>query len=172
MLKNLYAPWRTEYAIETDKAKNEGATEKECTFCSIINQNNDEKHFIFRRFTFNYVMLNLYPYNAGHLLIIPFAHTDSLELVRKEARAELMELASASTQIIKNTLNAHGINLGLNLGKAAGAGIPSHVHMHVLPRWIGDTNFLPTLAETKQISVDLYKIYNELKPAFAQLQGI
>lgn len=171
-MKNLYAPWRTEYATKTDKSKNEDVEQKDCIFCSIANQQNDEENFVLRRFTYNYIMLNLFPYNAGHLMIVPFEHVDSLEVMDKSARSELMELASVSTRIMKETLQAQGINLGLNIGKIAGAGIPSHLHMHVLPRWLGDTNFLPTLAETKQISVDLYKIYGQLRPAFAQLQGI
>ena len=111
-------------------------------------------------------MLNLYPYNAGHLLILPFEHTATLEALPKATRTEIMELTSLCTKILESELKCDGINVGINLGRAAGAGIPSHLHLHVLPRWNGDTNFLPTLADTKQVSFDLKKIYTLLKKAF------
>jgi ATP adenylyltransferase len=115
------------------------------------------------------VMLNRFPYNAGHLLILPYAHKAGLNELSKEDRQELTELTNASIEIVKRELTCDGVNIGANLGKAAGAGIPSHLHMHILPRFLGDTNFLPTLADTKQISFDLGKIYTRLKPHFEQL---
>ena len=111
-------------------------------------------------------MLNLYPYNAGHLLIVSLDHKNRLKELSPEERNELIELTDKSIQILEKTINPAGFNIGLNIGKAGGAGIPSHLHQHVLPRWIGDTNFLPLLAETKQVSVNLKDLYNQLKPHF------
>jgi len=162
----LFAPWRSEYTQDTGDAKTEQITEKDCIFCNQIKKNNDKKYLILGRFTYNFVILNHFPYNAGHLLIMPFEHKPYLHNITKKARTELMELTNKSITIIMNTLKAHGANVGINFGKIAGAGIPSHFHLHVLPRWSGDTNFLPTLCDTKQISFDLCTIYKQLKPSF------
>jgi ATP adenylyltransferase len=165
----LYAPWRTSYSSSIHEAKQENASADQCIFCQQLERPDDAAHFIFRRFKRVMVMLNLYPYNAGHLLILPLAHLSRLDELDKQTRADIMELTTHSTEILTRVLGAHGINVGLNLGKAAGAGIPAHLHMHVLPRWTGDTNFLPTLAHTKQISFDLQDMFARLKPAFDAL---
>lgn len=168
-MDRLYAPWRSPYATDTDSGKNDNATSEQCVFCKHLKDNTDAKHFIFRRFTHNFIMLNLFPYNAGHLMVLPFEHKAQLHALSAPARAELMELTTECIRIVTDVLGAHGVNMGMNLGKAAGAGIPSHVHMHVLPRWIGDTNFLPTLGHTKQISFDLVEMYKKLLPAIQQI---
>lgn len=165
-MKKLYAPWRSSYTTSTARTKNENTKKNECVFCSQIKEKKDAKHFILKRTKNSIVMLNLYPYNAGHLLVLPVSHTATLDKLSKEQRAELMELVSQTSSIVTKILGAEGVNVGLNLGKASGAGIPSHLHFHVLPRWIGDTNFLPTLSDTKQISFDLKKIYTQLKKGF------
>jgi ATP adenylyltransferase len=162
----LFAPWRSKYAQDTGNTKTEKTTEKECVFCNMLKENNDKKNLILRRFAHNFIMLNQFPYNAGHLLIMPLEHKPALHDISKKARNELIELTNKSIEILKNILKAEGINVGLNFGKAAGAGIPSHLHLHVLPRWAGDTNFLPTLSDTKQIPFDLHDIYKQLKPSF------
>ena len=169
-MKFLYCPWRSRYSQTNGHGKTEETTEKECIFCYISKEKQDEKNFILKRFAHNFVMLNRFPYNAGHLLIVPFAHAAQLSDVNKEARVELIELTTHSISIVKETLEAHGTNTGINFGKAAGAGIPSHYHMHILPRWLGDTNFLPTLTGTKQISFDLHHIYQQLKPSFDTIE--
>lgn len=166
-MKKIYAPWRSKYTTNTARTKNENAKDKECVFCKQFKQKKDTQHFILKRTKHNAIMLNLYPYNAGHLLIMPLSHTATLDKLSKTARTELMELLSESAQVVKKIVGAEGVNIGLNLGKAAGAGIPSHLHFHVLPRWVGDTNFLPTLSDTKQVSFDLKKIYTQLKKGFA-----
>ena len=166
-MKRIYAPWRSKYAKDTGRTKQERTTKNECVFCKQLAQKNDTKSFILKRLKHNVIMLNRFPYNAGHLLIIPLDHKASLDRLSKSARTELMELISNSARILKESLNADGINIGLNIGKAGGAGIPSHIHFHVLPRWQGDTNFLPTLADTKQVSFDLNEMYKRLKKAFA-----
>jgi len=163
-MKKLFAPWRSNYTTGTAH-KNDGTeTEHECGFCTQLAENNDPKYFIFRRFKHTALMLNRYPYNAGHLLIITLDHTAKLPDLSKEARAELQELTSHSVTILEKTLEPAGMNVGLNLGKAAGAGMPAHLHVHVLPRWLGDTNFLPALGKTRIISFDLTQVYEKLKP--------
>lgn len=168
-MKFLYAPWREDYSSAIDKAsKQSDASQAACVFCKQLAENNDEKNLIIKRFHHNYVLLNKYPYNAGHILILPLEHHAELSELSLPARIELIELINSTIELMQTTLNPHGFNVGFNLGKEAGAGIPSHLHAHVLPRWQGDTNFLPTLADTKQISFDLHKIYERLKMAFEQ----
>lgn len=167
-MKMLYAPWREDYtnnAAHGPKGQ-EGVSADECIFCEQLKQDNDTEHFIVRRFQHTYLVLNRYPYNGGHLLALPLAHAAKLEQLSKEARQELMEIMSKSTTILERELGAQGINIGLNMGKAAGAGLPSHLHFHVLPRWLGDTNFLPTIGQTKTVSTDLETLFNKLKPHF------
>lgn len=167
-MKKLYAPWRSTYTTSTAQ-KEESTTTEFCIFCKKLQDQTDRDHYILKRFTHHAVLLNLYPYNAGHLLIVPYEHVQKLNMLKPEARTELIELAQHCADIAINTLDAQGINIGLNLGKAAGAGIPSHLHMHVLPRWIGDTNFLPTIADTKAVSYDLNIMYDQLKKPFDDL---
>jgi ATP adenylyltransferase len=168
-MKHLYAPWRSDYTVNTARTKNENGSIDDCVFCQQLADHHDEKHFILRRFEHNAVLLNRYPYNAGHLLIIPCAHEATLPALSPQARIALFELATHSYTIVTEVLKAHGVNMGINFGKAAGAGIPAHLHLHVLPRFNGDTNFLPTLAETKPISFDLNNVYQQLKPAFDKI---
>ena len=168
-MKKLYAPWRSDYASSVAQTKEEKAGAQDCIFCTQFSLNTDDEHFILKRFKYNCIMLNRYPYNAGHLLIIPFEHRAELDQLDAAARSEMMELASKSTELLRTALKPDGFNIGFNLGKAAGAGIPAHLHMHILPRWSGDTNFLPTLSDTKQISFDLGKMFKDLKPYFEKL---
>jgi ATP adenylyltransferase len=168
-MKKLYAPWRDTYSLSVAGKESEHIPTSGCVFCSHFNETNDSKNFIIRRFKHCVVMLNLYPYNAGHLLILPHKHIANLSDMSKDARAELIELANHSTEIVKKILKTDGCNVGLNLGRAAGAGIPSHLHLHVLPRFTGDTNFLPLIADVKIVSFDLHDIYKQLKPSFDAL---
>lgn len=167
MIKQLHAPWRDTYAKQDSSAKSNDSTQ--CPFCIESQSHNDDENFILNRFTYTYVVLNRYPYNAGHLLILPFKHIPTLESLHKSARAELIEVINISCNLLTTFLQAPGINLGANIGMAAGAGIPSHFHMHALPRWPGDTNFMPVLGETKVISFDLNTIFNKLKPEFKKI---
>jgi ATP adenylyltransferase len=168
-MKNLYAPWRANYTTGSARKNDAGQPKDSCVFCIQLHDQQDAKHFILKRFRHHVVMLNLYPYNAGHLLIISNEHCASLSELTQEARSELMEITNLCVEIVKKAFNAPGVNVGLNLGKAAGAGIPSHLHMHVLPRFVGDTNFMPTIAEVKVISFDLNEIYQQLKVYFEQV---
>jgi diadenosine tetraphosphate (Ap4A) HIT family hydrolase len=165
----LYAPWRDKYV--TQNKKNILNPEGGCVFCEKFLKNDRiDQEYILKKTAHAFVILNLYPYNGGHLLILPMEHAANLEDISKEARSELMELMSASVTILKNVLKAEGVNTGFNLGSASGAGLPEHLHLHIVPRWENDTSFITTIGQTKNISVDLEKVYNDLKPAFQALE--
>ena len=164
----LYAPWRDKYL--TDCKKQNNALKNDCVFCEkLVVKDPASQEFILKKTKYAFVILNIFPYNGGHLLILPYEHVENLEDLSKEVRSELMELMAATIIIVKNVLKVDGINAGLNLGKTSGS-IPDHVHLHVVPRWNGDTNFLMTIGQTKSVSVDLEKVYNDLKPAFQALE--
>lgn len=165
-MKNLYAPWRSPYSSSDASHKDAATPSSDCVFCDCIKQSNDEYNFILKRYTHCIAILNKYPYNAGHLMVIPLKHVKKLTEIPAEALNEMMTVITHASGIIEEQLKSEGINIGLNLGTASGAGIPSHLHWHVLPRWNGDTNFLPTLANTKVISFDLKEIYQLLAPHF------
>lgn len=167
-MKKIYCPWRSSYTDDKSRSKHEDATPEECVFCRHFKDHHDEQHFILKRSKHNAIMLNRFPYNAGHILIIPFAHVADMNQLSPEARTEMMELMSESIKILQDALQAPGINTGMNLGSIAGAGIPSHIHMHVIPRFPGDTNFLATVGDTKHISYSLSDIFTKLKPYFSQ----
>lgn len=169
-MNSLYAPWRSNYTESVEEAKLKDTHSEVCIFCEHIKHpEHDAATFVLKRSKHACIMFNKYPYNAGHLLIVPNEHMGHLDHLSDETRTELMALANASTLILKKVAHAQGFNIGLNLGQVAGGSIPAHLHMHVLPRWIGDTNFLPTLGETKVISFDLVKMYADLKPHFDTL---
>lgn len=164
-MKKLYAPWRSNYVNRVHTNTKSVA----CVFCTIRDAHNDAPEFVLKRFEHCMVMLNKYPYNAGHILVVPYGHKQELHEYTAVELAECMMEVSIATHVLKKVLGAHGCNVGINIGKAAGAGIPEHLHVHVLPRFTGDTNFLPTLAETKQISLDLSDIYKKLLTEYAKL---
>lgn len=157
-MKHLWAPWRMEYIL---KEKNEG-----CIFCEIPEENRDEKNYILYRGEFCFVILNTYPYNNGHIMIAPYSHVKNLEELNKDTINELMSLCQKSIFILKEKMNPQGFNIGVNIGKVAGAGILEHVHLHIVPRWQGDTNFMPVILDTKVIPEYLSKTYYLLKPNF------
>lgn len=170
-MKKLYAPWRRFYAQSVEDRKQGLSIDKEspqpCIFCTLAAQSDqDEKNFVLERFKHSFVMLNLYPYNGGHVLIVPYSHVETLDQLTADTRSELIEAANKIIRALEKELEPDGFNIGMNIGgKAAGGSIPDHIHMHVLPRWYGDTSFLPTLADTKPISEDLRALYIQLKGA-------
>lgn len=168
-MKRIYAPWRHDYV--TGKARSSATKEmkNECVFCHQLAQHDDDKYFIIRRFSHCAVVMNYYPYNAGHLLILTYKHVTFLKELSALERSEIMEVANASIIVLGQVINARGFNIGINLGAAAQGSIPDHLHMHVLPRWQGDTSFLETLTETTVISSDLFKTFEQLKQQFAEL---
>jgi len=165
-MKKIYAPWRESYIKNTAQKPNEKRKNIDCIFCHQLNENDDEKFFILKRYKHCFTMMNLYPYNEGHLLVIPITHKKDLDSLASEERHELIDCVNIGINAVQKVLKPHGFNLGVNLGSAGGAGIPSHVHFHVLPRWEGDTNFMPTIGETKILSSDLKELYKKLKKEF------
>ncbi|MFI5333335.1 MAG: HIT family protein [Candidatus Babeliales bacterium] len=159
----LYAPWRDDYA-KLVRNNFDGGTS--CVFCTQFNENNDTKNWIIKRFKRTVIMLNKYPYNAGHILVLPHAHGGDIFALSPDIRAELMEAATMSMQALKKLLNPPAFNMGLNLGKESGGSVTDHLHMHVLPRFTGDTNFLPVCSNTKVISTDVDILYTKLKNLF------
>lgn len=158
-MKLLYAPWRSNYL--TQESNSSG-----CSFCTQISEQQDEKNFILARFNYCTVFLNLYPYNSGHVLVVPYTHESNLNNLSTQERHELIDITSLTIKILQDTLNCDGTNMGLNIGKASGGSIPDHLHAHIVPRWLGDTNFVVTTTDTKVISFDLFITYKKLKKAF------
>ncbi len=161
----LWSPWRYDY-IKGGEEKNRDAI-NDCVFCSILeNSVNDEESFILHRAGFNFVILNIYPYTSGHLMIIPYSHTAEIFELPKKASDEMMDLTKICQKAIKEVYEPNGINLGMNLGKAAGAGVADHLHLHILPRWIGDVNFMTAIGQTRTIPEDLKTTFLKLKSKF------
>ncbi|MGD8777767.1 MAG: HIT domain-containing protein [Ignavibacteria bacterium] len=165
-MDKLWSPWRSNY-IQSFKNKNE---DEECVFCSALNKSiEDDNSLIVKRGTTAYLMLNLYPYNSGHLMAIPNRHIcDLLELTDDE-QIEITHLIKLSIKALNYVMKPQGFNIGANLGKAAGAGIDQHLHYHILPRWNGDTNFMPVIGEVKVISQDLLETKKALVKAYKEL---
>ena len=159
-MEHLYAPWRSNYITSH-------TAETGCALCLSESGDDDAKRYVIKRYEHSYIMLNLYPYNAGHVMVIPYKHVGTLSSLTPEARAEIINNAALCEKVLKQELQAEGFNIGCNVGgKISGGTIPEHLHLHVLPRFLGDTNFLPLLSNTKQISLDLNVIYLKLKDAF------
>lgn len=155
----LWSPWRYDY-IARGRPGRSGA----CTFCVILNDSaRDEDLFILKRAEFNFVILNLYPYTSGHLMIVPYDHLPALDQAPKSVTDEMMDLTKAAQAAITEVYQPDGINLGMNLGKAAGAGVEAHFHMHLLPRWVGDVNFMTAVGQTRTIPEDLPTTFAKLK---------
>ncbi|PHS56202.1 MAG: HIT family hydrolase [Sulfurimonas sp.] len=152
----LYAPWRDDYV---SNKKIEG-----CVFCHISeNKDLDDEFHILHRDDKCFVIMNKYPYTPGHFMIIPHFHTDKLEDLDSEIWLHISNLAQRSVLLLKDGFNAPGVNIGMNLGKSAGAGIAEHIHMHLVPRWDRDTNFITSIAQTRIYSTDFIKIYEIIK---------
>lgn len=158
-MNHLWSPWRMTY-IENAK-KEEG-----CVFCNAQAKQDNVENLIAFRGKFSYVILNRYPYTSGHLMVIPFVHVPNLESLDSETRAEMMELTSQCTTILKNIYKTESFNVGANIGEAAGAGVLGHVHIHIVPRWSGDTNFMSTVGETRVLPESLEETYKRVSQAF------
>ncbi|MGI8786447.1 MAG: HIT family protein [Pyrinomonadaceae bacterium] len=160
----LWSPWRYAYIKSSE---NESAETIGCVFCDILNNSaSDEENYILHRAEFNFVILNIYPYISGHLMIVPYAHLADLDRAEKNITDEMMDLAKRSQTAIREAYKPHGFNMGMNFGRAAGAGVAEHFHLHVLPRWIGDANFMTSVGETRTIPEDLRTTYGKLKKEF------
>src|SRR4029078_6899603 len=155
----LWSPWRYDYITGSGADKRGG-----CVFCDILNNpGSDEEKFILKRAGFNFVILNIYPYATGHLMIVPFEHIGDLDKADKQTTDEMMDLTKRCQTALGEVYSPQGFNMGLNIGKAAGAGVGSHFHMHVLPRWIGDSNFMTAIGETRTMPESLETTYLKLK---------
>jgi ATP adenylyltransferase len=140
--------------------------ESGCVFCSAQAKADSAENLIVFRGENAYVILNRYPYTSGHLMVIPFEHVSNLEALKAETRAEMMELASRCTTVLRIVYGTASFNMGINIGEAAGAGVLGHVHIHIVPRWVGDTNFMSTTGDTRVLPEALEDTYNRVKEAF------
>jgi ATP adenylyltransferase len=158
----LWSPWRAKY-IATG-VDSEGSS---CVFCRLaLETENDEANFVLHRATNAFVALNLYPYITGHLLVVPYQHLGDLGSTPKEITDEIMDLTKRSEAALRKVYSPPGFNIGMNLGAAAGAGIADHIHLHILPRWSGDTNFMTSVADTRVIPENLETTYSRLRDQF------
>ena len=147
--------------------KSESKTEGEgCIFCFKPQEDKDAENLILYRSSYNFVIMNLYPYNNGHLMVVPFQHTPEIVGLSGEQMTDMMMTTQKCVKILRSTMGAEGFNIGINIGRGAGAGIDDHVHLHVVPRWNGDTNFMPVIADTKVMPEYLQKTYATLKAGF------
>ena len=156
----LWAPWRMEYIL--------GEKPDGCIFCMKPEEKDDRKALILYRGELCYVILNYYPYNNGHLMIVPFRHVGEIQELSAEERAEMMDLTARSLEVLKEAISPHGFNLGVNQGAVAGAGVAGHVHLHIVPRWEGDTNFMPVIGHTKVVNEGLWQTWDKLAPLFRE----
>lgn len=157
----LWTPWRYTYMAEA------AGKQLECIFCAALAQKNDAETLIVHRAAKNFVILNRYPYTSGHVMVVPYAHVADLVECDAETLNEMMALARRVEQVIQKTYKPDGMNLGINLGRAAGAGVTGHLHMHILPRWFGDTNFMTVVGETRVQPEDLHVTFDRLRKALA-----
>lgn len=155
----LFTPWRYAYITNADKAPS-------CVFCDKLRENNDRLALIVHRGEHCFVILNAFPYTSGHVMVVPYEHVDELRKLSAPAAQEMMALTQRLEGILRGLYRPDGLNLGMNLGKAAGAGVAGHIHMHILPRWIADANFASVIGETRVLPEDLDTTYRRIKEKF------
>ena len=161
-MDHLWSPWRYQYISKADQSQ-------ACIFCERSSSTRDRENLVLHRAERNFVLLNLYPYTTGHLMVAPYMHVATLEEADQLTLEEMMVLARRAQRHLREVYRPAGLNLGMNLGECAGAGVAGHIHMHVLPRWPGDVNFMTTVAETRVLPEDLATTYEKLSKAFASL---
>ena len=157
-MQHLCATWRSEYF---------SAKKDSCVFCDVISSDDDDKNGVLFRAKHCFGIMNLYPYSPGHFMIIPNQHTDKIEELDEQTWFEMSKFVRLGVEILKKELYANGVNIGMNLGKAAGAGIAEHVHYHLVPRWSGDTNFITTISDVRVNGTPFYPLFEKLKKAFS-----
>ena len=163
-MDRLWTPWRYKYISTARESSG-------CIFCDKPKEDEDEKNYIVHRAEYNFVILNAFPYTSGHLMVAPYEHVATPEDAREETLLEMMLLTRRGVQCLRAAYRPDGVNLGMNIGEAAGAGVVGHIHMHVLPRWIGDANFMTTVGETRILPEELDETYRKLTRAFASTGG-
>ncbi|MGZ4131471.1 MAG: HIT family protein [Actinomycetota bacterium] len=167
-MERLWSPWRMEYIRANTEAPEE---DRGCVFCALLDGQAREDQRILARDELAFVTLAKYPYNPGHLLVLPVRHTGELEDLTSEENAAIASLLQRGLVALRRASEPHGFNVGLNLGRVAGAGIPEHLHWHVVPRWGGDTNFMPVLGQTRVLPELLAETYEKLLPLFEESRG-
>lgn len=163
LLNHIWSPWRMEYIERTRRPAG-------CIFCEALEQEDSPENLVLIRGQAAFIILNRYPYTSGHLMVVPFLHTPSLEELAPAIRAEMMELATRAVTVLRTAYQPEAFNVGINIGAAAGAGVASHVHIHVVPRWAGDTNFMSTLAATRVLPENLADTYHRLQRVWAETE--
>lgn len=163
--EKLWAPWRMQYIEAIDTEKSEG-----CIFCEKPREDRDRENYILLRGNTCYVILNVFPYNNGHLMVVPYRHTSSLDDLAAEVRLELMDTAAVMMRAMRGIMRPDGFNMGMNFGRSAGAGIAEHLHLHLVPRWNGDTNFMPVIGGAKVISESLDATYEKILKALDAME--
>ena len=165
-MERLWSPWRSQYiqSIGSDS----GPTG--CVFCDAIEADDDDARYLVKRHAHCVTLLNLYPYNSGHLLLVPHRHTDSYAALAAEEYGEMMELLRVWMAVLGQAMHPQGFNIGSNVGRVAGAGIDQHIHMHLVPRWSGDMNFMPVIGDTKVISESMHDTMTTLRARFDELE--
>ncbi len=158
-MEYILTPWREKYVKNVYKMK-------KCIFCRALDLKNDREAFILYRGSKNFILLNKYPYTPGHLMIAPYEHLDTVEKADKKTTDELGELLKLCLKILRTQYEPHGFNAGMNIGHSAGAGVADHYHLHIIPRWTGDSSFMPLVGKTKHFIEDLNTTYNELSVHF------
>ncbi|HEV3474237.1 MAG TPA: HIT domain-containing protein [Actinomycetota bacterium] len=158
-LERLWAPWRMEYIGSASSEEEQG-----CIFCELPAKDDDEATYILARQEHSFAILNKFPYNSGHLMVAPFRHVGNLEELKDDESLDMQKLLGRCVQALKEAMEPNGFNVGMNLGQVAGAGIPDHIHWHVVPRWSGDTNFMPLIGETKVLPELLRETYEKMRP--------
>lgn len=155
----LWTPWRYAYVSTAEKTST-------CVFCEAAKATDDEKNLVVHRGQYCFVILNAYPYTPGHVMVVPYAHLDELAKLPPEAATEMMSLSQRMDALLRELYRPDGINLGMNIGKAAGAGIAGHIHMHVLPRWVADANFVSVVCETRVLPEILEDTWKRMTATF------
>jgi ATP adenylyltransferase len=165
MIEVKFTPWRMAYIKSSDVSHEH---DEGCVLCRLHHDDpsNDADNLVLHRATHCYIVMNRYPYNSGHLMVVPYAHTADLAGLDATCAEELFHLSRRCVAVLEQVYQAHGFNLGMNLGRTAGAGIDEHLHMHIVPRWNGDTNFMPLIGGTKLVPVTLEHTYQQLRPLF------
>jgi len=168
-MKQLWAPWRMGFILQNQQ--NKSTRSADCIFCSKPKERQDRKSYVLYRGEHVFVMLNIYPYNNGHLLVSPYLHVKNLAQLDRTILTDLMHTTQQSVNALEAAVSPDGFNVGINLGKAAGAGIEDHLHIHIVPRWAGDTSYMPVLSEVRVIPEHLNATYEILLPHFMALRA-
>jgi ATP adenylyltransferase len=158
----LWTPWRYQYVTNTGEPRT-------CIFCAVARSQDDKADLVVHRALRNFVILNRFPYTSGHIMIVPYDHVATLEALDEETALEMMRLARVTEKHLRALYRPEGLNLGMNIGRSAGAGIADHIHLHILPRWTGDTNFMTSVGETRVLPEDLEVTWEKLRAAFASV---